>query len=74
MTALCDQAGKLVSGDDVLLLAFQATGEAKTAVHIVISGSQAIYGGAKQKHYAQWAESLRFDLEDAAAPRAEEVA
>lgn len=73
MTALCDQAGKLVSGDDVLLLAFQATGEAKTAVHIVISGSQAIYGGAKQKHYAQWAESLRFDLERA-APSAEEVA
>jgi phenylpropionate dioxygenase-like ring-hydroxylating dioxygenase large terminal subunit len=73
MTMLCEQVGKLVSGDDVLLLAFQAKAEAKTAVHIVISGSHAIYGGAKQKHYAQWAENLRFHLEQA-TPSAAEVA
>lgn len=73
MTTLGEQAGKLVFGDDVLLFAFQAMAQTKTAVHIVISGSPAIFGGAKQKHYAQWAENLRFDLE-LAAPCAVEFA
>jgi nitrite reductase/ring-hydroxylating ferredoxin subunit len=71
MTALSAQAGKVLLGDDLLFIAFQATFDAKTAVHIVILGSPAIHAGAKQKHYAQWAEGLRFALEQAAAPVAE---
>jgi nitrite reductase/ring-hydroxylating ferredoxin subunit len=72
MTGVAINAGKLASADDTLFLAFQATTEAKTAVHIVLCGSAAVYGGAKQKHYAQWAEGLRFELE--AAHRMAEVA
>ncbi|MDM9620395.1 Rieske (2Fe-2S) protein [Rhizobium sp. S96] len=72
ITRIAANAGKIVSGDDTLFLAFQATTEGKTAVHIVLCGSAAVYGGAKQKHYAQWAEGLRFELE--AAQRVAEVA
>jgi nitrite reductase/ring-hydroxylating ferredoxin subunit len=71
MTALSAQAGKVLLGDDLLFIGFQATSDAKTAVHIVILGSPAIHAGAKQKHYAQWAEGLRFALEQAAVPVAE---
>jgi hypothetical protein len=72
MTGLGTNAGKVVHGDDVLFVAFQATTGAKTAVHIVLCGSIAVYGGAKQKHYAQWAGGLRFEIE--AAQRVAEVA
>lgn len=72
MTSLGINAGKFVNGDDVVFVAFQATTEARTAAHIVLFGSAAVYGGAKQKHYAQWAEGLRFELE--AAQRVAEVA
>jgi len=65
MTSLHTNAGKVVRGDDVLFVAFQATAAAKTAAHIAIFGSAAVYRGAKQKHYAQWAEGLRFELEAA---------
>ncbi|WP_160006528.1 Rieske 2Fe-2S domain-containing protein [Rhizobium sp. 18055] len=71
MTALSEQAGKVLLGDDLLFIGFQATSDAKAAVHIVILGSPAIHAGAKQKHYAQWAEGLRFALEQAAVPVAE---
>jgi nitrite reductase/ring-hydroxylating ferredoxin subunit len=71
MTKFDEQTGTLASGDDVLLLAFQATKDARTAIHVVVFGAHAIYGGAKQKHYAQWAESLRFDLENPVARVAE---
>ncbi|MEZ2218929.1 Rieske 2Fe-2S domain-containing protein [Rhizobium sp. RCC_161_2] len=56
-------AGILQAGDDRLLVAVQVVSPAKTAIHIVILGSPAVNAGAKQKHYAQWAEGLRFDLE-----------
>ncbi|NTF90257.1 Rieske (2Fe-2S) protein [Agrobacterium rhizogenes] len=56
-------AGTVEFGDDRLLVAVQVVSPAKTAVHIVILGSPAVNAGAKQKHYAQWAEDLRFDLE-----------
>ncbi|MDM9649337.1 Rieske (2Fe-2S) protein [Rhizobium sp. S163] len=72
MTSLGINAGEFVNGDDVVFVAFQATTEAKTAAHIVLFGSLAVYGGAKQKHYAQWAEGLRFELE--AEQRVTEVA
>ncbi|MDM9624766.1 Rieske (2Fe-2S) protein [Rhizobium sp. S152] len=67
MVKLSDEVGTLASGGDVLLLAFQSVSSEKTAVHIVIAGSPAVYGGAKQKHYAQWAEGLRYALEQDAA-------
>jgi nitrite reductase/ring-hydroxylating ferredoxin subunit len=54
-------------GGDRLLLSLQVATAGKTAVHIVILGSPAIYGGASQKHYAQWAGNLRFGLENPAA-------
>ncbi|KAA6482989.1 Rieske (2Fe-2S) protein [Agrobacterium sp. ICMP 7243] len=56
-------AGTVELGDDRLLVAVQVVSPEKTAVHIVILGSPAVNAGAKQKHYAQWAEGLRFDLE-----------
>ncbi|WEO69551.1 Rieske (2Fe-2S) protein [Rhizobium rhizogenes] len=56
-------AGTVELGDDRLLVAVQVVSPEKTAVHIVILGSPAVNAGAKQKHYAQWAEDLRFDLE-----------
>jgi nitrite reductase/ring-hydroxylating ferredoxin subunit len=71
MTMISALSGKLALGDDVLLIALQATSETKTAAHILILGAPAIYGGAKQKHYAQWAEGLRFELEQYAVRVAE---
>lgn len=56
-------AGILQAGDDRLLVTVQVVSPEKTAVHIVILGSPAVNAGAKQKHYAQWAEGLRFGLE-----------
>ncbi|TRB25057.1 Rieske (2Fe-2S) protein [Rhizobium rhizogenes] len=56
-------AGTVELGDDRLLVAVQVVSPEKTAVHIVILGSPAVNAGAKRKHYAQWAEGLRFDLE-----------
>lgn len=72
-TMTSTQAGTLELGDDILLVALQALSSARTAAHIVILGSPAIHAGAKQKHYAQWAEGLRFELEHSAT-RAVEVA
>jgi nitrite reductase/ring-hydroxylating ferredoxin subunit len=63
---LVGTVGILQAGDDRLLIAVQIVSSKKTAVHIVILGSPAINAGAKQKHYAQWAEGLRFDLEQTA--------
>ncbi len=60
---LTGNVGIVQAGDDRLLVAVQVVSPAKTAVHIVILGSPAVNAGAKQKHYAQWAESLRFGLE-----------
>ncbi|CAN7652480.1 Rieske (2Fe-2S) protein [Rhizobium rhizogenes] len=60
---LAGNAGILQAGDDRLLVAVQVVATEKTAVHIVILGSPAVNAGAKQKHYTQWAEGLRFDLE-----------
>lgn len=71
MVKFSDHAGTLASGGDVLLLAFQSVSSEKTAVHIVIAGSSAVYGGAKQKHYAHWAEGLRYALEHDASPLVE---
>jgi phenylpropionate dioxygenase-like ring-hydroxylating dioxygenase large terminal subunit len=58
-----ENVGILQAGDDRLLVAVQVVSPEKTAVHIVILGSLAVNAGAKQKHYAQWAERLRFGLE-----------
>ncbi|MDL2408553.1 Rieske (2Fe-2S) protein [Rhizobium calliandrae] len=63
MSGFVGNVGILEAGDDRLLLAVQVISPQKTAVHIVILGSPAINEGAKQKHYAKWAEGLRFDLE-----------
>jgi nitrite reductase/ring-hydroxylating ferredoxin subunit len=63
---LVGTVGILQAGDDRLLIAVQVISPKKTAVHIVILGSPAINAGAKQKHYAQWAEGLRFNLEQMA--------
>ncbi|WP_018901240.1 Rieske 2Fe-2S domain-containing protein [Rhizobium sp. 2MFCol3.1] len=63
MTALAAEPGRLALGDDVLLIGLQEMHDTKTAAHIVILGAPAIYGGDKQKHYAQWAERLRYALE-----------
>ncbi|MBB3459138.1 nitrite reductase/ring-hydroxylating ferredoxin subunit [Rhizobium sp. BK313] len=63
---LVGNVGILQAGDDRLLIAVQVILPKKTAVHIVILGSPAINAGAKQKHYAQWAEGLRFNLEQMA--------
>ena len=60
---LAGNVGILQAGDDRLLVAVQVVSSAKTSIHIVILGSPAVNAGAKQKHYAQWAESLRFGLE-----------
>lgn len=58
--------GLLEVGDDRLLVALQDISSKKTALHIVIAGAPAVHAGAKQKHYAVWAERLRFDLEQKA--------
>ena len=58
--------GLLQVGDDRLLVALQSISPNKTALHIVIAGAPAVHAGAKQKHYAVWAERLRFDLEQKA--------
>ncbi len=63
---LIGNVGLLQAGDDRLLLAVQVVSPEKTAVHVLILGSPAVNAGAKQKHYAQWAEGLRFDLEQMA--------
>jgi nitrite reductase/ring-hydroxylating ferredoxin subunit len=55
--------GVLSSNGDRLLIAVQPVSPAKTALHIVILGSPAVYAGAKQTHYARWAEDIRFGLE-----------
>ncbi|QND45619.1 Rieske 2Fe-2S domain-containing protein (plasmid) [Rhizobium lusitanum] len=60
---LVGNVGVLPAVDDRLLVAVQVVSPEKTAVHIVILGSPAVNAGAKQKHYAQWAEGFRFDLE-----------
>lgn len=60
---LVGNVGVLPAGDDRLLVAVQVVSPEKTAVHIVILGSPAVNAGAKQKHYARWAEGFRFDLE-----------
>ena len=64
MVPLADGAGILAHNDDRLLLALQCVSPVRTALHIVILGSPDVYGGASQKHYAHWAESLRFRLEN----------
>ncbi len=71
MTALTAETGRLALGDDILLIGLQEMRDTKTAAHIVILGTPAIYAGAKQKHYAQWAERFRYGLEQ---PRTAEVA
>ncbi|MGV1761397.1 Rieske 2Fe-2S domain-containing protein [Rhizobium sp. A22-96] len=58
--------GLLQMGDDRLLMALQSISPNKAALHIVIAGTPAVHAGAKQKHYAAWAERLRFDLEQKA--------
>ncbi|MQB44710.1 Rieske (2Fe-2S) protein [Rhizobium sp. ICMP 5592] len=63
VTNLARNVGILQLGGDRLLTAVQVVSPEKTAVHIVILGSPAVNAGAKQKHYAQWAEGLRFSLE-----------
>jgi nitrite reductase/ring-hydroxylating ferredoxin subunit len=63
MTALTAETGRLVLGDDVLLIGLQEIRDTKTAAHIIILGASAIYRGAKQKHYSLWAERLRYALE-----------
>ncbi|MFK0161647.1 Rieske 2Fe-2S domain-containing protein [Rhizobium sp. NPDC090279] len=68
--ALCESGatdmGLLHVGDDCLLVALQSISQNKTGLHIVIAGAPAAHTGAKQKHYAVWAERLRFDLEQKA--------
>ncbi|AYG63123.1 Rieske (2Fe-2S) protein [Rhizobium jaguaris] len=66
MSSFIGNAGILQAGDDRLLIAVQVISPKKTTIHIVILGSPAINAGAKQKRYAQWAEGLRFDLEQTA--------
>ncbi|KRB61168.1 oxidoreductase [Rhizobium sp. Root708] len=73
MTLVADQVGRLIAGSDTLLLAFQATASGKSAVHIVLLGSPDVNGGALQKHYAQWSETIRTRLEEQTA-RAVEIA
>lgn len=63
VSTFAGNVGILQAGDDRLLVAVQVVLPEKTAVHIVILGSPAVNAGAKQKHYAQWAEGLRFGLE-----------
>ncbi|WP_047457916.1 Rieske (2Fe-2S) protein [Rhizobium rhizogenes] len=63
VSTFAGDAGILQAGADRLLVAIQVVSPERTAVHIVILGSPAVNAGAKQKHYAQWAEGLRFDLE-----------
>ncbi|TIX90346.1 Rieske 2Fe-2S domain-containing protein [Rhizobium sp. P44RR-XXIV] len=58
--------GLIQVGDDRLLVALQGISPNKAALHIVIAGVPAVHAGAKQKHYAVWAERLRFDLEQKA--------
>lgn len=58
--------GLLETGGDSLLVGLQSISPNKTALHIVIAGALAVHAGAKQKHYAAWAERLRFDLEQKA--------
>jgi nitrite reductase/ring-hydroxylating ferredoxin subunit len=58
--------GLLQVGDDRLLVALQSISPNKAALHIVIAGTPAVHAGAKQKHYAVWAERLRSDLEQKA--------
>lgn len=58
--------GVLALGDDTLLLAIQAISSVKTAIHIVLLNQSVSDSSDKQKHYAQWAERLRFDLEQMA--------
>ncbi|MDE1992813.1 MAG: Rieske (2Fe-2S) protein [Rhizobiaceae bacterium] len=62
-TAFAGNDGIVSLGGDRLLTAVQVISSEKTALHIVILGSPAVNAGAKQKHYAQWAEGLRFKLE-----------
>ncbi|WP_267555134.1 Rieske (2Fe-2S) protein [Rhizobium rhizogenes] len=58
--------GLIQVGDDRLLVALQGISPNKAALHIVIAGAPAVHAGAKQKHYAVWAERLRSDLEQKA--------
>ena len=58
--------GVLSLNGDPLLVGIQTISPVKTALHVVIVGTPAIYAGARQKHYATWAANLRFSLEHAA--------
>lgn len=73
-TAVSETVFTLSNGDDTLLIALQRSGPARTALHIVIQGLPEIYRGPGQKHFARWAEALRFELENPAPADLAEVA
>jgi nitrite reductase/ring-hydroxylating ferredoxin subunit len=50
-------------GEDRLLIAGQVIDTTRSALHVVILGSPAIYAGAGQVHFARWAEAFRDNIE-----------
>lgn len=53
---------RLTVGSDALLLGVQRLNDVRSALHVVIAGSAAIYEGAGQSHVLAWTRALRHRL------------
>lgn len=63
-----DNLWRIATGDDRLLIGLQELADRRAALHVVIEGPSATYGGAGQAHFLGWTAVVRYALEHGPVP------